>query len=114
MLVNQSCKHSLQTLARQLWLPTRVLPWVLAALLFTGIAHASHLHKPDAIGHGDALHCGLCLQFERLADAPSTPQLIIAPALVSWVRLPQGMALPSAPLLFPYDARGPPRSTSHR
>lgn len=99
---------------RRHWLPTRVLPWVLAALLFTGIAHASHLHKADALGHTDALHCGLCLQFDRLADAPSTPQLIVAPALVIWVQLPQGIALPSSPLLSSYDARGPPRSTSHR
>jgi hypothetical protein len=91
-----------------------VLPWVLAALLFTGIAHASHLHNADAVAPADALHCGLCLQFDRLADAPSTPQLILAPALASWTRLPEGIALPSALLVFPYDARGPPRSTSHR
>lgn len=93
-------------------LPARLLPWVVAALLFTGIAHAAHLHKPDALGHTDALHCGLCLQFDRLADAPHTPQLIVAPALVSWAPLPQGSPLPSALLVLLYDARGPPRLTA--
>ncbi|MET0658779.1 MAG: DUF2946 family protein [Steroidobacteraceae bacterium] len=87
----------------------RLLPWVVVAMLSAGIAHASHLHKPDAARGDDALHCGLCLQFDRLASTPSAPQLIVPPTAVSWAALPAAHARPDGPLRHLYEARGPPR-----
>lgn len=78
-------------------------------MLFAGIAHASHLHKPDAVHGNDAVHCGLCVQFDRLASAPSSPQLTSPPPVFSWAFEPTHVALPSGLVPHLYEARGPPR-----
>jgi hypothetical protein len=87
-----------------------VLPWLVLALLFASLAHAVHRHQPEALGHNDALHCGLCVQFERLAGAPDTPQPIPFIALVTWTAPIGAIEYTSALLALPYDARGPPRT----
>lgn len=82
---------------------------MVTALLFASIAHTSHLHAPEAQGRSDALHCGLCLQLQRLVAVPSAA-IRIAPAHVIErpVALPvAGVQLEPTPSL--YDARGPPR-----
>ncbi|MET0983885.1 MAG: DUF2946 family protein [Steroidobacteraceae bacterium] len=101
--------HPLTAFRHLRGLSQRLLPWMLVAMLVAGIGHASHLHKPDAARGGDALHCGLCLQFDRLASTPSAPQLVAPPKVVSWVALPADLARPAALLLHLYEARGPPR-----
>lgn len=90
-------------------LSAHLLPWIVAALLFTGIAHAAHLHKPDAQGQTDTLHCGFCVQLDRLGTAPSTPQPSLAPAPADWGTQSADIVHSGILLLDLYDARGPPR-----
>jgi hypothetical protein len=87
-----------------------MLPWLLGALLFTGIAHAAHLHTPDAARGNDVLHCGLCLQFERLAAPPAALALVTAPTLLTWAPLPRAVAAVVDLFAHLYEARGPPRA----
>lgn len=87
-----------------------MLPWLLGAMLFAGVAHASHLHKPDTTLGNDVLHCGLCLQFDRLAAAPPTPALVTAPTLLTWAPLPRAVVGAFDLLVHLYEARGPPRT----
>lgn len=101
--------HPLTAFRHLRGLSQRLLPWMVIAMLFAGIAHASHLHKPDGTRSDDALHCGLCVQFDRLASAPSAPQLIAPPKVVSWTALPADRARPAGLFLHLYEARGPPR-----
>jgi hypothetical protein len=82
---------------------------VLITLLFASIAHTSHLHKPEALGRNEALHCGLCLQFQRLVAVPSAPVDIAPNLAVERLIAPPLTTLTFQLALSLYDARGPPR-----
>jgi hypothetical protein len=92
------------SMRRRAWLPV-----LLVALLFAGLGQATHLHKPDAAGNAvDRDHCAYCLQFERLAAAPSNAPLHFPAATafpaIAWRAIRASTPAPA----HRYDARGPP------
>ena len=92
---------------RILWMPRVALAITLGFFVAAGLAHAAHVHKNDA-NQSHAVHCGLCIQFERAAAPPAAPRL---PELAStYLRIPATRSvLPTVCFLtHPYEARGPP------
>jgi hypothetical protein len=102
----------LRRLSRFPWMRRAALAMTLALFVSAGLAHAAHLHKPESLqSGGHAIHCGLCIQLERSAAPPPSPDLQLAEAI--WSRIPVArQPVPAAEFLaHPYEARGPPRAS---
>jgi hypothetical protein len=102
-------KLSRLRLSRICWMPRVALAVTLALFVGAGLAHAAHLHKSDsAQGGNHAVHCGLCIQLERVASPPPAPQFDAVDR--NFLRIPIArLVIPAAFFLtHPYEARGPP------
>ncbi|MEO7775868.1 MAG: hypothetical protein ABIT36_10190 [Steroidobacteraceae bacterium] len=90
------------------WQRRFALPVFVTMFFAAGLAHAVHVHKPETASATVAQHCGLCLQFDRIAGAP----VVIAHAPAATPCLGILLAPTAVPICPPatssYLARGPP------
>jgi len=91
------------------WLHRVVLPFLLATFFVAGVAHASHLHKEESARTGThAMHCGQCLQFDRITSVPDLPRLLAGHTRFVRLSVARHSFEPDKFSTHLYEARGPP------
>lgn len=97
-------------LLRATRLRRRLVLLLAVAVLFAGIAQASHYHKYElAGGNSTDVHCLLCL-YAASSAAPSAPTKLLQRTALLLVRgsCPVNLTRPRSLAPASYDARGPP------
>ena len=90
-------------------MPRAALAITLGLFVGAGLAHAAHLHKSESGQAGShAVHCGLCIQFERNATPPPIPGLRAVTQTFLRISVTRLVVPVAVFLAHPYEARGPP------